>query len=115
MHRLLKMILLGLAVLVAASGCDDSGGDTHQPANDTVIITQMKFHPASFYADKWDTIVWINQDMVSHDITQFPDKSWTSDTIPPGGSWKTVVGTSLDYFCSIHPAMKGKVMIRGNN
>ena len=82
------------------------------PGVDTVVISSMQFHPATLYVNKWDTVEWVNQDIVGHDVTRSPDKSWTSDTILPSHSWRRVVGEDLDYFCSIHPAMKGKIVIR---
>lgn len=90
--------------------CSPSGAPP--PVTDTVTISRMAFHPAELYVNKWDTVVWINQDMVDHDITQFPGRGWSSDTLKPGEAWKTVVGADDDYFCSIHPTMKGKLMVR---
>jgi len=92
-------------------GCG-SGQKRLNPATDTVVISQMKFQPDVLYVNKWDTVVWVNEDMVGHDVTQLPDKTWTSDTIQPGYNWRSVVRENTDYFCSIHPTMKGKVIIR---
>jgi plastocyanin len=92
-------------------GCSQEGEDS-APATDTVYISNMQFRPAEVWINQWDTIVWINNDIVSHDITEFPGRTWTSDTIAPGQSWKTTLGDSTSYFCSIHPTMKGKVSVR---
>lgn len=110
LRRGLSVIVLAWAIWVVA-GCG-SAQQSAAPGLDTVMISLMKFQPATLYINKWDTVVWINQDMVGHDVTQFPDKTWTSDTIQVGSSWKRVVGEDLDYFCSIHPTMKGKIIIR---
>lgn len=99
---------IGISVLI---GCNSSGNES-TPGTDTVFISQMKFQPEELYINKWDTIVWINNDIVSHDVTEFPQKEWTSDTIAPGESWKTELGVNTNYFCSIHPTMKGKIIIR---
>lgn len=72
----------------------------------------MQFNPAVLWANRWDTIVWINKDIVSHDVTSLPDKQWRSDTIASGESWKTVAGMTTEYICSIHPTMKGKIQLR---
>lgn len=79
---------------------------------DTVIIKMMKFQPADIQVNKGDTIVWINEGIVPHDVTEFPDKAWTSDTLKVGASWKKVIDESFDYFCSIHITMKGKVTVK---
>lgn len=72
----------------------------------------MKFQPAELVVQKGDTIVWINRDLVAHDVTEVPDKTWTSSPIPPGKSWSLVVSQSADYYCSIHVVMKGKILMR---
>jgi plastocyanin len=103
-----------LSVTVAAgmlASCQPSGNGV-APARDTVIISDMKFHPEELYVNKWDTVVWVNRDIVSHDVTAFPGKEWTSDTLPSGHSWEKEADGTFDYFCSIHPTMKGKVIIR---
>lgn len=112
---LLKVALLGCSILLILNSCNPSGkGTTTPPANDTVTMSQMQFHPAELYINKWDTIVWINDDIVTHDVTEQPDKSWTSDSIAVGHSWKTTLGETTDYFCSIHPTMKGKIIVRSD-
>lgn len=93
---------------------DQERGNSNKAASigvDTVIIKMMKFNPAEIHVNKGDTIVWINQGMVEHDVTQYPDKEWTSDTLARGASWKMAIEESFDYFCSIHITMKGKVTL----
>ena len=79
---------------------------------DTVLISGMAFNPQEIYVHKGDTIVWINQDMVPHCVTEVPDKSWTSSAILPGKSWKLTVIQSADYYCAIHQVMTGKIVVK---
>ena len=72
----------------------------------------MQFNPAELTLQKGDTVVFINNDLVVHDITQEPDKTWTSSNLSPGQSYKMSVGVSTDYYCSIHPTMKGKLIVQ---
>lgn len=78
---------------------------------DTIIIEQMQFIPAELTIQKGDTVVWINKGIVEHDISDFPDKTWTSGTLKIGESWKKVPTESFDYFCSIHMTMKGSIKV----
>lgn len=112
MKGLLNQALAALLLATGLIACNPSGNTAEAPGTDTVYIRQMQFQPAEIYINKWDTVVWINEDLVSHDVTAFPDKAWTSDTILPNASWKSVFGKNADYFCSVHPTMKGKVIIR---
>ena len=78
----------------------------------TVEIKQMKFNPAELQVTKGDTVVWINNDIVAHDVTDETAKRWTSSLIPSHASWQMVVTESSDYYCSIHVVMKGKLVVK---
>ncbi|MCG2462535.1 hypothetical protein K8352_17370 [Flavobacteriaceae bacterium F89] len=81
------------------------------PAIDTVIIKGMVFIPGDLHLHKGDTVIWINKDIVPHNITDFPDSKWTSGTLAMNSSWKMKVDDTFDYYCSIHPTMKGKITV----
>lgn len=82
------------------------------PSVDTIVISGMKFNPGELTVQKGDSVVFLNNDLVVHDITQQPDKAWNSSKLNPGQSYKIVVRTSTDYNCSIHPTMKGKLTVQ---
>jgi plastocyanin len=88
-----------------------AGGDK-LPKAYTVTIEQMKFQPDNITVAKGDTVVFVNQDMVTHDITEAAAKAWTSNPLPANATWKFVPVKSADYFCSIHPVMKGKITVQ---
>ena len=79
---------------------------------DTVFIKDMKFQPEEINVHKGDTLVWINQDLVAHCVTEVKGKAWTSGAIHSGASWKKVVTKSSDYYCAIHPEMKGRIVLK---
>lgn len=81
------------------------------PKTYTVEIKDMKFVPESITVNKGDTIIWINRDIVPHDVTEETAKAWTSSIIPTDGSWKMAVREAADYYCSIHVVMKGKILL----
>lgn len=76
-----------------------------------VEIKDMKFQPQEISVKKGDTVMWVNQDMVTHCVTEENKKEWTSSNIAAGSSWKMVVENSADYFCAIHMVMKGKIKV----
>jgi len=82
------------------------------PVVHTIVISAMQFNPAELTLQKGDTIVFVNNDLVVHDITQEPDKTWSSSNLSPGQSYRMAVRESSNYFCSIHPAMKGKLVVQ---
>jgi len=72
----------------------------------------MEFHPAELIVQSGDTVVWVNRDIVAHDVTEESTKAWTSSAITTGQSWSLVVAKSVDYYCSIHVVMKGKLVVK---
>ena len=111
MKRILIVVMMFAGLEIIGTGC---GGPSNadKPVTDTVIISAMAFHPAELTVNKNDTVIWINKGLVAHNVTEFPDSHWASDTIPPGISWKKAIDSSFDYFCSIHPTMKGKITVK---
>ena len=80
-------------------------------AVDTVVIKQMQFNSAMLNVKIGDTVLWINKDLVSHDVTSDKPNSFYSDTLHVGQSWKMAVKDSAGYHCSIHPTMLGKLVL----
>jgi plastocyanin len=78
----------------------------------TIEIKQMKFYPDELVVEKGDTVVWVNNGITTHDVTEQPSRMWASSPIPVGKSWQMVVTSGADYYCSIHVVMKGKLLIR---
>jgi plastocyanin len=82
------------------------------PKLHTVEIKQMQFQPSELTVQKGDTVVFINKDLVVHDVAEEADKAWSSSSLPPGQSYSLVVNKSADYYCTIHPVMKGKLLVQ---
>lgn len=106
-------ILSGVCVSFLFS-CNQNTQSEH-PKVDTVIIQSMQFQPAELLVNKFDTVVWINKGLVAHNVTEFPDQKWTSDTIAAGAIWKKAIDSSFEYLCTIHPAMRGKILVKDSN
>ncbi|MGV9003556.1 plastocyanin/azurin family copper-binding protein [Flavobacterium sp.] len=84
--------------------------EPYLPQNHTVEIKDMLFQPAILTVHAGDTVVWVNKDMVTHDVTQ-TDKAWASPPLLSGASWKKVIVKTDSYYCSIHVVMKGRVIV----
>ena len=78
----------------------------------TIVISSMQFNPAELTIQKGDTVIFVNHDLVVHDITQEPGKAWTSSNLSPGHFFKIAIRESSAYYCSIHPTMKGKLVVQ---
>ena len=77
-----------------------------------VMIEDFKFAPKEIRIAVGDTIKWTNLDSTKHTVTENNDK-FDSGTFNKGESFSMTfdeVGT-FDYICTIHPYMKGTVIV----
>lgn len=97
---------LGLAVAVAFA-------DAHAPRTYTVTIENMQFSPGTLTVQHRDRVVWVNKDLFPHTATA-NTKAFDSHEIAASGSWTYIAGKAgeYDYGCSLHPTMKGKLIVR---
>jgi plastocyanin len=71
----------------------------------------MQFQPAELAVNKGDTVVFINRDIVVHDVTE-KDMAWTSSALSTDQQYRVVANTDAEYYCTIHPVMKGKLICK---
>jgi plastocyanin len=102
--------LYGLCCLLLCS-CTSAPEKT-APKVYKVEIKQMQFQPAVLKVQKGDTVIFINEDIVDHNVTDESDKAWSSSPLSTGKSWRFVALKSANYYCTIHPVMKGKVLVQ---
>ena len=81
-------------------------GHTH-----TIEISKMKFNPDELAIPAGDTVIWVNNDITNHCVTE-ANKKWTSSALVPGQSWKKVISKNTDYYCAIHMVMKGRITVK---
>lgn len=117
-----KRALSGLAALaMLTAGCgsgarSDAASATTTPVAATqVAMKVLEFTPASVTARVGQRLTWTNKDSVQHNVTYVSGPRFRSSprTINPGASFSielTQAGT-IHYFCSIHPWMKGTIVV----
>ena len=85
-------------------------------AQDTLIeIRDFKFIPGDMTIPVGSTVRWVNRDSEAHTVMS-SDKSFTQapQSLDTNDSFKhtfTKPGT-YDYYCSIHPNMKGRIVVK---
>ncbi len=97
-----------IVIAILLGSCSSS---IQKPKLYTVEIKDMKYVPDDITVNKGDTVLWINRDMMSHDVTE-EGNAWTSSVIPADSSWKMEVAEPSNYYCSIHVVMKGKIRVQ---
>lgn len=116
MHIVRGKVVLGgaAAILAIALGALalSFGSDTARAADETVIIDNFAFSPATVTIQVGDTVTWSNMDDTAHTATA-DDASWDSGNLAPGATFPhtfTQAGT-FTYHCAIHPTMTGTVVV----
>lgn len=84
-----------------------------EPKTHVIEIIQMKFVPEVLNVKKGDKVVWVNKDLVEHDVTEQYRNAWASAKLPSGATWEMVFSKSESYYCNLHVVMKGKVVVDG--
>jgi plastocyanin len=76
-----------------------------------VKIEALAFMPSQVTAHVGDTIEWVNADFVAHTATA-RDGAW--DVMMAPSATASVVleaGSTVDYYCRVHPNMTGRITI----
>ncbi len=96
----------GGAIEDSANGDEDSSGAT------THEVDIVSFKVPTLTIKVGDTVTWTNKDGSAHTATA-NDGSFDTDRLETGesGSFTFTKAGEFDYFCEIHPSMKGKVIV----
>jgi plastocyanin len=132
--KLLAVPVLALLMFASLSACGGSGGGygsasaTATPGSSggaatttpaaaggastvKVSIANFAFDPASVTIKAGDAVEWTNNDSATHTVV---GSGWESGSLGNGATFShtfTEKGT-FDYKCSIHPSMKGTVVVQ---
>ena len=79
--------------------------------------TDSCYTPSEIVIKQGDSVTWVNEDAAFHSVTSgyYDDPSGLFDSgyLDPEGSFTFIfenIGT-YDYFCTLHPWMKGQVIV----
>jgi plastocyanin len=120
--RLITVLTACLALALAGcGGGDDNGGggggssSSSSPSGDTVTIDMknIKFAPTDATVKVGQTVKWVNQDTVDHDVTAKSGADFKSDLFGNGKSfeWKADKAGTVSYVCTVHPGMVGTLKV----
>ena len=102
---------LGAVASLALSG--PAASATAQAAGPTIRIDNFVFGPEALTVSVGTTVTWINQDDIPHTVVA-DDKSFKSRVLDTDErfSFTFTKAGEYGYFCSLHPHMVGKVIVR---
>jgi plastocyanin len=94
-----------------------SGGSTATPAASgntvTIAMKNIQFAPKDVTVKEGQTVKWVNQDTVDHNVTAKSGASFKSDLFGNGGTyeWKADKAGTVQYVCTVHPGMTGTLNV----
>ena len=76
----------------------------------TIIIKDFSFNPGTLTIKKGTKVTWTNEDSAPHKIKS---DTFNSSNLNQGDKFEFVLSDTgnFDYICSIHPSMKGKIVV----
>ncbi len=84
-----------------------------------VILKNFTFRPAELEVTVGATVEWINQEesvphMVTSGSPDSPSGVFDSGRLRPGDSFRFTFNQpgTYEYFCSIHPRMRGRIIVK---
>ena len=128
-RRLLVGIIAVLAALTTVAACgSDSGGGGAPPATatasassgsapagggSTVEIMNFMFMPGSLTVPVGTTVTWKFDDSTDHTVIA-DDNSFASSPMANGQTFTHTFSSAgtVAYHCSIHPFMKGRIIVK---
>jgi len=87
-----------------------------------VVMQDLAFHPQNITVTKGTRVTWLNLDSTigccdpgNHDVSFTSGANATSPILSRFESWSYAFGTDgvVDYYCTIHPYMKGQLTVTG--
>ena len=127
MKKHLILVLVALAgVMVMVAGCTSSSNTSPSPANSTVTSTaststasqnpvaiqNYAFSPSTLTIQKGANVTWTNYDSVQHHVVS-DSSAFSSPLLNKGDTYTHQFNNtgSFSYICSIHPYMKGTIVV----
>ena len=103
-----------LAAVTLGAAAPAPGVIPAQASSTTVNIDNFVFGPATVTVPVGATVTWVNRDDIPHTVVAV-DKSFKSKVLDTDEkfSFTFAKAGTYDYFCSIHPHMTGKVVVKG--
>lgn len=104
------------AATTSAAAPSTTAGSTTTATSGAVTVTMknIQFAPKSVTVKKGQTVKWVNEDAVDHNVVATSGGSFKSSNFGQGGTYSQTFKTAgtVEYVCTIHPGMGGTVIVK---
>lgn len=131
MRRIYFVFTLALAFVVAlvVSGCsgqsgtggggtggygggtETTGGGTGTTSGTTVTERGFAFEPATLTVKVGDTVSFVNEDSAPHEVKFDSGEQLATQSQGDKVTWTAEKPGTYPYSCSIHPSMRGEIIV----
>lgn len=109
-------LVIALAVLTSIRRTEHEAKESalSENAKTEVVIDNFSFSPGTISAPVGATVTWTNHDNVPHVVTSAGNQFRKSPVLKAGERFSTTFAKpgTYSYFCSIHPRMRGKIVVK---
>jgi plastocyanin len=111
----LLAIAVAAPVKIVSKHVGSSGGGSAYAAGvgATVRMAGLKFSPNALVIRKGTTVVFDNNDVAPHTVTEDGSGGVDSGVLTPRRAFRLVADRRLVYHCAIHPFMKATINLAG--
>jgi plastocyanin len=115
-RRTVTLVICGLLIACAMPGvlrAAEAHAITVNAEASVVKIDNFTFSPATLTIAPGTSVTWTNDDDIPHTVVA-KDKSFRSKPMDTGNQFSYTFATpgEYDYFCSLHPHMVGKIVVK---
>ncbi|HLC81437.1 MAG TPA: cupredoxin family copper-binding protein [Candidatus Nanoarchaeia archaeon] len=96
-----------------AAVADNVADNADTVVDNNVEISGFSFNPNLLTIPQGASVVWINLDSAPHTVVSEAGAEIQSDRLSQGNTYAHTFNLPgiYDYYCSIHPSMKGKIIV----
>lgn len=112
--RVLVMMALASTAVAVPPGPLHARQQASPVSSTTIAIDNFKFNPLSLEIPAGTMVTWTNRDDVPHIVVSVTKKLFSSPALDTNDAFSYTFkepGT-YEYYCSMHPRMTGKVVVR---
>ncbi len=104
----------GEAAARAAAGVAERSDQTGPVRDGEIGIANFAFTPRTLTVSAGHAVSWVNHDDAPHRVQSGNGKFAASSVLDTGGKYSTTLSRpgEYPYFCSLHPTMIGKIVVR---
>ncbi len=98
------IVVVLLSIFSIAQACEEK-------LEHIIEIKNFAFVPANVKVAIGDKVIWVNRDIIAHNIVNRENDNVLSKTMEKGDMFTFIVQNEMNYACGFHPSMLGSLQL----